>query len=87
MSTESDFQAYIDRLRESRKTARERELERELQRIAVKHREALMAESAPIFKELTEIEARKPPLPIMIGDQVFDFTGRVAASPSSSRER
>lgn len=70
-----DFQAYIDRLREARKTARERELDRELQRIAEKHRRALIAESEPIFKELAEIEANKPPLPIMINGKQFEYVG------------
>jgi hypothetical protein len=65
------FESYIASLRESRKTPREHELERELNRIAAKHREAMVAESAPIFKELADIEARKAPLPIMIGDEVF----------------
>lgn len=69
------FQNYIDRLREERKTDRERDLEGELTRIAKKHREELVAESAPLYKELADIEARKPPLPIMVGDQMFEFVG------------
>lgn len=67
------FESYIADLRESRKTERERELEQELNRIAMKHRKALVAESEPIFKELAEIEARKAPLPIMIGNEVFSL--------------
>ena len=68
------FNAYINQIRESRKTQRERELEMELKRIAAKHRDAMVAESAPIFKELADIEARKDPFPIMIGDEVFAYS-------------
>jgi hypothetical protein len=70
-----DWQMYLDALREQRKTDREREIERELQHVAAKHREALVAESAPLYKELAEIEARKPPLPIQIDGKVFEYVG------------
>lgn len=72
---EFDFQAYLDGLRESRKTDRERELERELLLIAERHRKAMVAESEPLLKELTEISARKPPLPIMVEGKMYEYVG------------
>lgn len=71
----ADFESYIAAERERRKTPRERELERQLQAIAVKHREALVAESEPLFKELAEIEARKAPMPIMIDGKRYEYVG------------
>ncbi len=52
-------------LREARKTARERGLERLLHAIFARHRDAMLAECAPIYEELAQIEARKPPMPIV----------------------
>lgn len=72
---EFNFELYVEGLREARKTERERELERELQRIADKHRRAMVAESEPLLKELTEIAARKPPLPIMFEGKVYEYVG------------
>jgi hypothetical protein len=70
-----DWQMYLDVLKEQRKTDREREIERELQQIAAKHRDALVAESEPLYKELAAIEARKPPLPINIDGKIFEYVG------------
>lgn len=61
--------------RERRKTDRERELELELQRIAVKHREELVAECGPIYAELAEIDRNKPPMPIVVDGKVYEYTG------------
>ena len=72
---EFSFDDFIAGIRESRKTDRERELEGELQRIAKKHREALVRESEPIYKELAEIEARKPPLPILVDGKLYEYAG------------
>jgi hypothetical protein len=72
---EFNFEDYLAGLRESLKTDRERDLEGELQRIAKKHREALVAECEPIYKELAEIEARKPPLPIMVDGKMYEYVG------------
>lgn len=69
------IQAFLDHEREKRKTPRERELEKELQRIAARHREAMLAESEPLFKELAEIEARKPPMPVVIDGKVYEYVG------------
>lgn len=41
-----EVENYLSIERERRKTDRERELERELQKIAAKHRDAMVAESA-----------------------------------------
>lgn len=72
---EFDFEDYLAGIRESRKTARERELEAKLQRIAKKHREALVAECEPIYKELAEIERHKAPLPIMFEGKLYEYAG------------
>lgn len=70
-----EVQAYLDAERERRKTDRERELERQLMAIADKHRKALVAESEPIYKELTEIESRKPPMPMVMDGKIFEYVG------------
>lgn len=70
-----EVQAYLDNERERRKTDRERELERELNAIADKHRKALVKESEPIYKELAEIEARKPPMPMVMDGKIFEYVG------------
>lgn len=58
-----DYHEYIDDLKRKRKTLREFELERELEKIEEKYRLLMAAECEPILKELDEIEASKPPLP------------------------
>jgi hypothetical protein len=73
------FQNYLDALREQRKTPRERELEQQLQEIAERKRRELVAESEPLFKELAEIEAQKPPLPIQVDGKVYEYVGPIAA--------
>lgn len=70
-----DWQRHLDFLKEQRKTDREREIEKQLIAIAEKHRNALVAESEPLYKELADIEARKPPLPIQIDGRVFEYVG------------
>lgn len=72
---EFNFEDYLAGIRDSRKTDRERELERKLQKIAAKHREAMVAESAPLFEELTRIEMNKPPLPIMVDGKMYEYVG------------
>lgn len=69
------IQNYLDNERERRKTDREREIEKELLAIADKHRKALVAESEPLYKELAAIEARKPPMPIVMDGKVFEYVG------------
>ncbi len=71
-----EWENYLAVLREERKTDREREIEKELLAIADKHRRALVADSEPLYKELADIAARKPPLPIQIDGKVFEYTGR-----------
>lgn len=75
MRNELDMEAYLANERDRRKTDRERELERELQVIAARHRDAMVAESAPLFRELAEIEARKPPMPVVIDGRVYEYVG------------
>lgn len=72
---EFNFEDYLAGIRESRKTDRERELERELQNIAAKHRAAMVAESEPLFKELSDIAMTKPPLPVMVDGKVYEYVG------------
>lgn len=72
---EFDFEQYLAGIRESRKTDRERELERELQQIAEKHRRAMVAESEPLFEELRRIEMQKDPLPIMLDGKMYEYVG------------
>lgn len=84
---EFNFEDYLAGLRESRKTDRERDLEGELQRIAKKHREALVAESEPIYKELAQIEAMKPPLPIMYEGKIYEYIGRELTEESARAAR
>jgi hypothetical protein len=61
-----EVESFLAMERERRKTVREREIEKELLRIADKHRNALIAESGPLYAELAEIEAKKPPMPIVM---------------------
>lgn len=70
-----EVENYLAGERERRKTDRERELERELHALAVQYREALVAASEPLYKELAEIEARKPPMPIVLDGKVFEYVG------------
>lgn len=69
------FQNYIEVLREQRKIDREREIERQLHEITDRHRKEIHAESEPLFKELADIEARKPPLPIQVDGNVYEYVG------------
>lgn len=69
------IQAYLDHQRELRKTDRERDIEKELLVLANKFRRALVDASAPLYAELAEIEARKPPMPVVIDGKVFEYTG------------
>lgn len=71
------LQNYLDGERERRKTDREREIEKELATIANKHRRALVDECAPLYEELAQIEARKPPMPVVIDGKVFEYTGPI----------
>lgn len=68
-----EFQNYIEVLREQRKTSREREIEKELAEIGMKHKRALEAECEPLLAELTRIELTKDPLPILHEGQMFAF--------------
>lgn len=69
------FQNYLELEREKRKTPRERDIEKLLLEIADKHRRALVAESEPLYKELAEIEARKPPMPIVLDGKIYEYVG------------
>lgn len=70
-----EIQMFLDAERERRKTDREREIEKELLIIADKHRRALVAESAPLYDELKEIEMRKPPMPVVIDGRIYEYKG------------
>ncbi len=70
-----EVENFLSNVREARKTDRERELEKELLKIADKHRRALVAESAPLYEELAEIEARKPPMPIVMDGNIYEYVG------------
>lgn len=70
-----EIQNYLDAERERRKTDREREIERELLTIADKHRRALVAESAPLYKELADIAAKKPPMPVAVDGKIYEYVG------------
>ena len=70
-----EWENYLAVLRDQRKTDRERELEKKLNEIADRKRRELVAESQPIYKELAEIEARKPPMPVKIDGRVYEYTG------------
>lgn len=68
-------QAWIDQQREIRKTPRERDIEREIAQIIQRHREAIVAECAPLHEELAQIEARKPPMPILHDGKIYEYVG------------
>jgi len=70
-----EFANYLEVLKEQRKTPREREIEKELAQIGMKHKAALQAECAPLLAELTRIEMAKGPLPIMHDGKVFEYVG------------
>lgn len=70
------LQNYLDGERERRKTDREREIEKELAAIANKHRREMVDECAPLYAELADIEARKPPMPVVIDGKIFEYTGQ-----------
>lgn len=70
-----EIQNFLDCERERRKTARERELERKLIEIAHRHGKAMAAEQAPLYRELTEIETNKPPMPVVIDGKIFAYVG------------
>lgn len=70
-----EIQNYLDGERERRKTDREREIERELLAIADKYRKLLVADSKPLYDELAAIEARKPPMPIVMDGKIFEYVG------------
>lgn len=72
---QDEIQMFLDAERERRKTDREREIEKELHVIADKHRRALVAESAPLYEELKEIEMRKPPMPVVIDGRIYEYKG------------
>lgn len=69
------IQNFLNAERERRKTPREREIEKELREIAEKHRRAMVAESEPLFAELAQIEMNKPPMPVVIDGQVYQYVG------------
>lgn len=69
------WQNYLEVLKEQRKTAREREIEKELAEIAERHRRSLRAECAPLYEELTKIEFAKGPLPMLVDGKVFEYVG------------
>lgn len=71
----NDWESYLEHLKEERKTDREREIDKELLVIADKYRKALVAESAPLYEELAQIEMLKPPLPIQIDGKIFEYVG------------
>jgi hypothetical protein len=70
-----EIENFLAGERERRKTDREREIENELNAIAVKHREALVAECEPLYKELARIDACKPPMPIVVDGKIYEYTG------------
>lgn len=70
-----DWQAFLDARREQLKTDREREIERELAAIAAKHQRAYQEEIAPLMQELTEINMNKPPMPVRVGDKIYEYVG------------
>ena len=67
------FESYLAMLREQRKTAREREIEKELAEIFMKHKHAMDAEAAPLLAEMTKINALKEPLPVMVDGKVYEY--------------
>lgn len=74
-----ELENFLAGERERRKTDREREIEAELLAIADKHRKALVAESEPLYKELAEIEAKKPPMPMVLDGKIFEYVGLLPA--------
>lgn len=72
-------QAFLDAERERRKTPRERQLEGELKEIAERKRRELVAESEPLFKELAQIEANKPPMPIYFEGHIYRYDPKEVA--------
>lgn len=69
------YQNLLDMERERRKTPRERELEKVMAEIGMKHQRALQAELAPFIQELAEIESKKPPLPVLFEGKLFEWRG------------
>lgn len=70
-----EIQMFLDAERERRKTPRERELEKQLQKVAEKHRQALVAESEPLLEELRRIELTKAPMPVIIDGKIYEYVG------------
>jgi hypothetical protein len=76
-----DWEAYLSARREQNKTKREREIEKLLAEIAMKHQRAYQEEIAPLMKELTAISMNKPPLPVRLDDgRVFEYVGPPVAA-------
>lgn len=70
-----EWMNYLEVLRESRKTPREREIEKEIAEIGERHKRALQAECAPLLDELARIEMTKGPMPILHDGKVFEYAG------------
>lgn len=55
---------YVEQIRESRKTPRQRELEQMIQRISYEHQRQLRDAIQPLIDEIVAIEGCMPPLPV-----------------------
>ena len=81
-----DWNAYLNARREQTKTDREREIEKELAKIALKHQRAYQGEIAPLMEELTKITMNKPPLPVRLDDgRVFEYIGPTPETPIETK--
>ncbi len=70
-----EIENFLAGERERRKTDREREIEKELLTIADKYRRLLVADSAPLYDELKQIEMNKPPMPVVIDGKIYEYVG------------
>lgn len=71
-----EWENYLDMQRELRRTPREREIQKELDEVALKHKRAYEQEIAPLMDEMARLEAAKPPLPIRLENgMVFEYVG------------
>ena len=61
-----EIENFLAGERERRKTDREREIEKELLTIA---------DSAPLYDELKQIEMKKPPMPVVIDGKIYEYVG------------
>lgn len=71
------FKNYLKVLREQRKTPREREIEKQIAEISMKHQRALADELAPLLAELVKLESAKGPMPVVIDGNMYEYVGPV----------